>query len=253
GLSATPRAQQDQRHGVGHAARRVQDPGHDRAARPRPLGMRLALCGALLSACVAFWAFRGDQTGHVEAHLLVYAVGFAAFLAALQASRGLSPRGRAAALGVAAAWRLLLVAAPPLLSDDVNRYVWEGRIQRHGGNPYAWSDRPAAEKWRPLREEPEPGVWAGINHKDYAAVYPPLWQLAAGAVVAVRDSVTAMKAFVVACELGTWALLSALLRRRGLPPERLLILAWSPLALVEIAGSGHNDALGILLLVASLL
>jgi hypothetical protein len=214
--------------------------------------MRLGLCGLLLSACVAFWARRGDQTDHVAAHLAVYAVAFAAYLAALRLCRGLSPRGRAAALGLAVAWRLALACAPPLLSDDVHRYVWEGRIQRHGGNPYAWSDRPAAEKWRPLAG-PEDPVWSGINHKDYAAVYPPLWQLAAWLVVSVHDSITAMKLFLVVCELGTWSLLGLLLQHRRLPPERLLVLAWSPLALVEIAGSGHNDALGILLLVASLL
>src|SRR5262249_48521678 len=95
-------------------------------------------------------------------------------------------------------------------------------------------------------------VWRAMNHRDYAAVYPPLWQLAARAVVAVSDSVTAMKAFLAACEmLALWPL-AALLRRRGLPPGRLLVRAWSPLALVEIAGSGHNEALGLLLLAASL-
>jgi hypothetical protein len=46
--------------------------------------------------------------------------------------------------------------------------------------------------------------------------------------------------------------LAAILRRRGLPRERLLILAWSPLALVEIAGSGHNEAFGFLFLAWSL-
>ena len=44
-----------------------------------------------------------------------------------------------------------------------------------------------------------------------------------------------------------------MLRRRGLPLERLLVLAWSPLALVEIAGSGHNEAFGMLWLVLALL
>jgi hypothetical protein len=69
----------------------------------------------------------------------------------------------------------------------------------------------------------------------------------------VSASVVAMKAFLVACEIGSWAVLGALMRRRGLPPARLLVVAWSPLALVEIAGSGHNDALGLLLMGLSLL
>jgi hypothetical protein len=149
---------------------------------------------------------------------------------------------------LAGAWRVALVAAPPLLSDDVNRSVWEGRVQVHGGNPFAWTDRPESPRWAALRDD----VWRGLNHRDYTAIYPPLWQLATRAVVSVSDSVTAMKAFLAGCEmLALWPLASVLLRR-GLPLGRLLVLAWSPLALVETAGSGHNEAFGLLFVALSL-
>jgi hypothetical protein len=96
-------------------------------------------------------------------------------------------------------------------------------------------------------------VYEGVGHKGYTAVYPPLFLLASRAVVAVRDSVTAMKAFLVACELATLGALALVLRRRRQPLERLLVLAWSPLALLEIAGSGHNDAFGMLWMALALL
>jgi alpha-1,6-mannosyltransferase len=191
---------------------------------------------------------QGDQTRRVGSHLVLFGLAFAAYLLALHASAGLSARGLRAALALAVLWRLALVPAFPLLSDDVFRYVWEGRVQVHGGNPYAWDDRPESPRWRPMRD----GVWRSVTHKEYTAVYPPLWEMACALVVRLRGSVTAMKAFVVACELALLALLARMLRRRGLPPERLLVLAWSPLALVEVAGSGHNDAVGALLLTASL-
>ncbi len=191
---------------------------------------------------------RGDQTGDVAGFLVGYGLAFAAYLAALHLGVGLAPRGVAACLLVSLAWRALLVVAPPLLSDDVYRYVWEGRVQVHGGNPYAWLDRPEMPRWEGLRDR----VWEGVSHKDMTALYPPAWQLAARAVVALHDSVRAMKVFLVACEAVTLALLALLLRRRGLPPDRLLVFAWSPLALVEIAGSGHNDAFAIFLVVGAL-
>ena len=203
----------------------------------------------MLSACVASWARRGDQTGDVAAFLATFGVAFAAYLAALHLGADLGPRGVAACVGVALAWRVALVLAPPLLSDDVYRYVWEGRVQVHGGNPYAWLDRPEMPRWAPLRD----AVWDGVSHKHMTALYPPAWQLAARAVVALHDSVLAMKTFLVACEAATLALLALVLRRRGLPPGRLLVLAWSPLALVEVAGSGHNDAFAILLTVGAVL
>jgi hypothetical protein len=208
----------------------------------------LVLAGAALSACVAAWAARGDMTRVVHVHLVLYALAFAAYLAALRAARGLSAAGLRAAIAVAVAWRVALAAAPPLLSDDVYRSVWEGRIQVHGHNPYEWRNRPESDRLAHLRDE----VWARVNHKEYTAIYPPLWQLAARAVVAVHDSVTAMKLFLVLCELAALAALAGLLRRRGQPRERVLVFAWSPLALVEIAGCGHNDVFAIAWLALSL-
>jgi hypothetical protein len=68
----------------------------------------------------------------------------------------------------------------------------------------------------------------------------------------LSDSIAAMKAFLAACELACLLPLAVLLKRRGLPRERLLVLAWSPLALVETAGSGHNEAFGLLLTLLAL-
>ena len=205
-------------------------------------------CGVVLSACVTAWARGGDQTDHVPRFLAAFAVAFGAYLLALHASSGFGPREVRVCVALAIAWRAALVLAPPLLSDDIYRYVWEGRIQLHGGNPYVWEDRPDGVRWTALRDD----VWERVTHKFYSALYPPAWQIAARAVVAVRDSVTAMKAFLVACEVGALALLAWMLKRRELPPSRMLVMAWSPLALVEIAGSGHNDAFGLLWMVVAL-
>jgi alpha-1,6-mannosyltransferase len=209
----------------------------------------LLAAGALLSGCVAFWVRCGDVTGRVGAHLAVYALAFVAYLLALRAGRCLGGRGLLGALLLAVVWRLALVASPPLLSDDVYRYLWEGRVQLQGGNPYAWSDRPESARWLPLRDD----QWRLVAHKSYTAVYPPLWQLMARGVAWVSPCVAAMKTVLVACELGLWAVLALMLRGRGLPPSRLLVIAWSPLALVEVAGSGHNDVLGVLCLGLALL
>jgi alpha-1,6-mannosyltransferase len=208
----------------------------------------LPLSGAVISGCVLFWARSGDQTGNIAAHLAIFGLAFAAYLLALWSSRDLSGRGLWLALALALGWRAALVLAPPLLSNDVNRSVWEGRVQVHGGNPYAWPDRPDAPKWASLRDE----VWRGLNHPDYPAIYPPAWQLAMFGVASLSDSVTAVKAFVALCDLACLVPLWFLLRRRGLPRARLLILAWSPLALVETAGSGHNEAFGALFVVLAL-
>jgi hypothetical protein len=203
----------------------------------------------VLSACVLRFTVEGDQAGRIGSFLLAYGAAFAAYVLVQAFGRDLTPGEVRAALLVAVVWRVGLAFAPPLLSNDVNRYVWEGRIQLHGGNPYAWADRPSAPKWEPLRD----AVYEGLNHPTYTTLYPPFWEMAAAAVVWLHDSVTAMKLFLVACEVAALLGLARVLRLRGLPPGRLLVWAWSPLALVEIAGSGHNEAFGLLLVVLALL
>jgi hypothetical protein len=210
---------------------------------------RLLVAGSVLSACVAAWAMLGDVTGRIGPHLALYAAAHAAFLVAWRERDRTGERALGFALAAAVLWRAALVVAPPLLSDDVYRYVWEGRIQHRGGNPYLWTDRPESPRWMPLRD----AVWQGVNHKGYTAVYPPVWQLLTRGVTALGDSVRLMKAFLVGCELLAWAAVARLLALRGLPRGRLLMLAWSPLALVEIAGSGHNEAAGLAALAAALL
>jgi hypothetical protein len=211
--------------------------------------LALSAAGLALTASVLAWAWSAPPPGRIGAHLAWFGLAFAAYLVALAASRGLGRRGLLLCLGMALAWRVVLVLSPPLLSNDINRYVWEGRIQLHGGNPYRWGDRPESPRWLTLRD----AVYEGMNHKDYTAVYPPLFELAARGVASVSDSFGAMKAFLVGCELLTLAALARSLQRRGLPRERLLVLAWSPLALAEIAGSGHNEAFGMLFLALAIL
>ncbi|HEY7516352.1 MAG TPA: hypothetical protein VIC87_17810, partial [Vicinamibacteria bacterium] len=97
----------------------------------------LGLSGGVITVSVIVWAVQGDQTTRVASFLAWFAVAFVAYISMLRGAATLSPRALLFALFLAGAWRALLVSAPPLLSDDVYRSVWEGRVQLRGGNPYA--------------------------------------------------------------------------------------------------------------------
>ena len=215
---------------------------------------RLAV--ALLVAVALYVAAHGDWTGDSPRFLVWWAVLAALYIAVLAtagtfgaSSADVSRKDLKWALIVFSAVRVALACGEPLLSDDLYRSVWEGRVQRASGNPFAWSDRPEAAKWESLRDA---DVFPRINHKDYAAIYPPAWQWAMRLVTGISDSVAAVKLFLVLCEFTFWAGLWALLKARGLQHSRLLIAAASPLALVEIAGGGHNEAMGMAALVWTL-
>jgi hypothetical protein len=151
---------------------------------------------------------------------------------------GLSRRALIAVLAVAALMRLAVLLAPPYLSDDINRYVWDGRVEGAGINPYSYV--PADRHLASLRDET---IFPNINRSDYApTIYPPVAEYIFFLGTRLRESLTAMKATLLAFELAGVLLLLRLLDDWRLPRERILIYAWHPLTLWEFAGSGHVDA-----------
>ncbi len=149
----------------------------------------------------------------------------------------------------AALFRLSVVFAPPHLSDDMYRYVWDGRVQASGVNPYRYV--PADPALAHLRDD---AIYPHINRRDYAhTIYPPIAQMFFLAVTRVSESVMWMKLVFVLCEaFAAWALV-ALLASWGLPRQRVLLYLWHPLVVWEIANSGHVDALVIMFVALALL
>jgi hypothetical protein len=157
-----------------------------------------------------------------------------------------SDRAMWGALALGALLRLTLVACTPALSDDVYRYVWDGRVQASGVNPY--SHPPRASALATLRDD---AVHPKINHPGVRTIYPPAAEMVFAAARGPLDGVTGFKVLFVAFDLATCFLLWRILRRRG-RAELAIWYAWCPLVLVEIAHSGHMDALVLFWLVLAL-
>jgi hypothetical protein len=167
---------------------------------------------------------------------------------ALVLKHGIARRALVVCLGAALLMRVVPLAAPPELSDDVYRYVWDGRVQAAGINPYRYV--PADPALADLRDA---AIYPNINRKDYArTIYPPGGQAIFWLVTRLSDSVFAMKLAMIGFEAAAVLLLLGMLRRAGLPLERVLIYALHPLPAWEFAGSGHVDAAMIALVCLAL-
>ena len=150
---------------------------------------------------------------------------------------------------IAAAMRLPLIVSPPFLSTDAYRYVWDGRVQAAGVNPYRYF--PGDPVLFSLRDDL---VYPKINRAEYApTIYPPMAQVIFAAVGFAWSSITGVKATMVGFEMLTVFCLVRLLAAAKMPPERVLIYAWNPLPVWAFAGNGHVDAAVIGLVSAALL
>jgi alpha-1,6-mannosyltransferase len=148
-------------------------------------------------------------------------------------------------LVLAALWHLPFLFAPPSSDDDVHRYVWDGRVQRLGYNPYIVV--PSDPALRALHT-PETRT---LNNPDVPSPYPAGAQLFFRAVTSIHESTFALKVAFVVCDLAIVFVLLDVLRCTRQGEQWVLAYAWHPLLATEVAGSGHIDIVGVLLLFVS--
>lgn len=212
---------------------------------------RLSLLGVIGAVLVATtWAGPSVHLGRGDIAFAALAVGQGLLvLVALRVALRCPPGPALAVIAtVAVALRLALLPVAPHLSTDAYRYVWDGRVQAAGINPYRHV--PADPALEALRDQ---AIFPNINRADYApTIYPPAAQILFQAVARISDSLLAMRLAFVLCEVAVVAVLLSLLRRIGQPLVRVLAYAWHPLAVWEIAGSGHLDAAMIALMMVGL-
>ena len=148
-------------------------------------------------------------------------------------------------LVLAAVWHIAFLRVPAGADDDIHRYVWDGRLQRLGYNPYiVVPNDPALD----ALHTPET---RNLNNPDLPSPYPAGAELFFRAITAIHESVFTLKVAFVVCDFAIVFVLLDILRRSGQGAHWVLAYAWNPLLAVEVAGSGHIDIVGVLLLLVS--
>ena len=217
--------------------------------RPDAAGTwRLSACAGLLLAATAL-GLAAQYAGERRLFVVVALAQGAVYAAAAALVLRGGGQGRLVPiLCAAAAMRAIAFAAPVYLSTDINRYVWDGRVEAAGINPYRYI--PTDPHLAALRDRE---IFPQINRNNYApTIYPPMAELLFFLGARLGGGVPAMKLLLLALEgLGIWALLRVL-ALAGRRPEAILLYAWHPLPVWQIAGSGHVDAASVALLALAL-
>lgn len=149
------------------------------------------------------------------------------------------------ALAFAVFFRAPLAFGPVNPDNDMIRYLWDGRVQRLGINPYLVLPADPELAWT---HTPETRQMPSARHET---PYPPAAQLFFRLVVSLRDSARAMKLALVLCDLLTILVVWRWLGATGRNEWLTLAYAWNPLVVLEVAHSGHIDALGALWIAAA--
>lgn len=208
----------------------------------------LVLLGAAIVALTLTTPFVFRTYGDTAYSAITIPTGLLVILALRVSTRAPVKLALALIVTIAVLLRLYLLFLDPLLSSDIYRYVWDGKVQAHGFNPYRFI--PAAPELAYLRDT---AIYPNINRADYAVtIYPPVAQMFFFLVTRFGETVTVMKAGFLACEAVTVTFIWLLLVRLGKHPGRMVAYLWHPLPMWEIADAGHVDALMVTLLMAGI-
>jgi alpha-1,6-mannosyltransferase len=211
---------------------------------------RLAGLGFLMLGCGLSALALGDLRKQSYVFVIIFFAAFAVYALACFLILRMDHIDRVTLIGIfalAACMLGILVFTRPALSDDMYRYVWDGRVQAHGISPYRYP--PDAPELAFLRDQQ---IYPSINRKPVVTIYPPaaeaifwiLWRI-------LPDDIYWFQVVMAAGGLVAALLLVGLLRDLGRSAGRVLLFLWSPLLIFETAHSAHVDGLVLPFLVGA--
>ena len=203
--------------------------------------------------CIAI-AYSGDIKKNIPCFAILYIASFITYIFAIfyiSKKAGIDEQDNNSSRNVLWAiiifslmFRLTLLPVAP--SDDIYRYLWEGKLQLNGISPY--SHPPESSSLEHLRD----GFFSGINHKHLPTIYPPLTLMVFAAADYISHTIISMKAAFLILDVLSIFILLKFLKVMGKDPHNVLTYAWSPLVLISFAARGHCDSLQIFLVILAL-
>jgi alpha-1,6-mannosyltransferase len=208
---------------------------------------RLYGLGAILLVALTICSRNFSRTGEPSFFIPLAVAGVAYLLAIreLFSTPEFPKRVIVFGLALSALWQFQFLRMPPGVDDDIHRYLWDGRVQRLGYNPYIVvpSDPPLASL--------HTSETRTLNNPEVPSPYPAGAQLFFRAVTSIHESTFALKVAFVVCDFAIVFVLLDVLRYTRQGVHWVLAYAWHPLLAIEVAGSGHVDIVGALLLLVS--
>jgi len=205
--------------------------------------------------------------------LLSAGISFFALISALKISSS-SSRSQLQLLllivAIALSARLIALFTCPILEIDYYRYIWDGRVAAEGVSPYRYSPEQvlqaplsATGSLRDLsslatRSESNHTILSRIHFENHTTIYPPVSQFVFSVAMSVipesasvKAHITFMKLVLVLFDVGTLLLVFGMCKLLNRHVGWLIVYAWNPLVIKEIANGGHLDSIATMFTVLS--
>ena len=198
----------------------------------------------------------GYETARSDFSQLIFLYGtfFLVYLGVFHYTK--TPKTLTFFIGLAIFLRLLLVFTIPNFSDDLYRFIWDGRLITQGINPFDHLPSYYIENNSSITGL-TPELYAQLNSPKYFTIYPPVNQVIFATAAwlfpnSIWGSSLVMKSFLFLFEIGSIFLISDLLKQFRLPAKNVLLYALNPLIIIEITGNIHFEGAMIFFLLLAI-
>jgi hypothetical protein len=151
--------------------------------------------------------------------------------------------------------RVLLIASLPKLSDDVFRFIWDGRLLFNLEDPYKYLP---AHYLNSRLTGIGPELYEKLNSKEYFSIYPPFNQVFFFLSVLFSPnsevwSMIILRVIILVFEIGNMRLIKQLLAHYKMPQKYGFIYWLNPLVIFELTGNLHFEGIVVFFLLLALL
>ena len=138
---------------------------------------------------------------------------------------------------IAIALRIMVMFVSPVTSDDYYRYLWDGKVQAEGLNPFQYSP----EELTQLHDDI---LYPKVTYPDIKTIYPPLSQVVfyLGYVISGTNTV-GLKMLYLFFSIGILYFLYHSLKLLKINTNYIFLYVLSPLVIFEFFINAHIDIL----------
>jgi hypothetical protein len=203
-----------------------------------------ALFAVLMGMSVlSYLKLASSSSTHIVLFVTASVIASAAYTAGCAVVRryggALRPFWAPVAIAVGVLIRLALLPSEPVASGDVYRYMWDGKVQVNGFNPYAYAPTDSA-----LNGLHSPLLPRIMDFAKMRAIYPPIaeWMFRA-AYAMLGERAIGIKVFLLLGECISLLLIILILKELKKPLVFVAVYALCPLPIMQFMIDGHMDAI----------
>lgn len=187
------------------------------------------------------------QFGHL---IVVYSAAFSLYFYILKKTNSLEDISFWIKIGFIL--RGVLLFSLPHFSEDIYRFIWDGRLIHLGVNPFNFKPSYFFDNHL-FTEYLTPDLYSQLNSPDYYTIYPSVCQGIFALSVwffpkSIYGSAVLIKFFILCSEIGNILLLKKMLPHS----KRLLVYVLNPLIIIELCGNAHFEAIMVFFFLFSL-